>query len=335
MGDLSELWMLARICVHGAAGGGVFFGIYRIITMGMKNRWVSNSWASLLSYTSQKQRQRESVYRRQYEEVGIQEKLSLVQRWDQCFAQSMLQRRYPGLNAQLYISLLLMGASAAGLLGLLICLSRPLFGIGVGLALFVGILLAGVFYVNLLRAGNLNRTEKELMPFLNIVDNFSKTEQDLFQIFDLATPYVREPLQSALKECGMHAQATGNRSEAIRDLIYQVEHPKFREMIQNLEICSRNEANYTKIMGDMRDSLSSYLSNRKEESGILREGQVQIGVITGMGLPMIAMLTAITQIPLKGMLDNLFGRCILIYWIVLIIFIVYQMGFATGGKESQ
>lgn len=177
------------------------------------------------------------------------------------------------------------------------------------------------------------QTEKELVPFLNIVDNFSKTEKDLFQIFELAIPYLQEPIKTALMECGRHVSATGNRMEAIRDLLYRIAHPKFREIVQNLEICSRNEANYGQILGDMRDGLSSYMSNRKEEAAILREGQIQIAVIVGLGIPMVAMLSVVTQVPLTDLTQNLFGRFVIGYWIVLILMIIYQMFFATAGKE--
>ena len=333
MGGISMGWTMTGIIVHCIAGVGMFCGIYQIITMGMKNHWVRQSWGYLLDQTQQTQLKRESKYQRQYEEVGIQEKLPLIQRWDQCFAQSMIQQKYPRLNSQLYVSLLLAAASIAGLIGMILLYQRPLMGVGMAAVLFCSILAGGIFYVNLLRMRKWTQTEKELMPFLNIVDNFSKSEQDLFRIFDLATPYLKDPLKSALAECGKHAAATGNRMEAIRDLIYRIEHPKFREMIQNLEICSRNEANYTKILGDMRDSLSAYMSNRKEEASILKEGQVQITVITCMGIPMIAMLTAITQIPIRGMAENFFGRFIILYWAILIVVIVYQMFFADTGKE--
>lgn len=334
MNLLSTGWMVGRLIVIGVAGLFMFWGIYQTITMGIKHQWVQQSWGYLLKQTKQVQQQRDYQYQKQYEEIGIQEKLPLIQRWDQCFAQSMLQQKYPVLNSQLYISLLLMVASLAGFIGVALLWQKPLWGIFSGGILFLCVMFCGVFYVNLIRQKRWKQTEKELMPFLNIVDNFSKSEQDLFHIFELATPYLREPLQSALSECQKHAAATGNRVEAIRDLIYRMEHPKFREMIQNLEICSRNEANYAKIMGDMRDSLSAYMSNRKEESGILREGQVQILVITCMGIPMIAMLTAITQIPLRQMTENFFGRFVIGYWVVLVIVIFYQMFFAGTRRES-
>lgn len=334
MEGISIGWIVARMLVHGIAGVGMFLGIYQILKMSYRYHWLDRSWSYLLEQTSQTQQKREQAYQKLYDEVGLVEKIPLLHRWDQMFAQSMIQQRIPLLNAQLYGSLLVVSGAILGILGLILCRQNPGMGIAVGILLFFIVVIGGMFYVNLLRKRKWMQTEKELVPFLNIVDNFSKSEQDLFQIFELSVPYLREPVKTALSECGKHAAATGNRVEAIRDLLYRMEHPKFREMIQHLEICSRNEANYTKVLGDMRDGLSAYMSNRKEEAAILREGQIQILVVGILGIPMIAMLSAITKVPLSDLAGNFIGKCIIGYWIVLILIIIYHMFFASSGKES-
>ena len=96
---------------------------------------------------------------------------------------------------------------------------------------------------------------------------------------------MKEPLRSAV---GNHATGqavmTGNRYDAVWGLIYGIEHPKFQEIIRNLEICSRNEANYSEILGDMRRSLKIIYSRRKEEKEILKEGRIQTALILLMGM---------------------------------------------------
>ncbi len=334
MDELSMGWIITRIVVHLGAGIGMFAGIYQILNLGQKHAWIMRGWNYLLKHTKQAQEKREAAYQRQYEEEGLIEKVSLIQRWDQMYSQSMIQHHIPSLNAQLYASLLVVIASVAGIAGLVMFHRRPGIGIFAGLGIFGLIVFGGMFYVNLLRRQKWMQTEKELVPFLNIVDNFSKSENDLFQIFEMAVPYLKGPIKTALAECGNHASATGNRMESIRSLLYHIEHPKFREMIQNLEICSKNQANYTSIMGDMRDGLSSYMSNRKEEAGILRQGQIQILVILCMGIPMVAMLSVITKVSLAEMTGNLFGCLVIAYWIAVFLIILYQMFFATAGRAA-
>ena len=334
MVSISFGWMVARVLVHGCAGVGVFLGIYQIFQMGQRYRWVNRSFQYVITQTNQAQKKRDLSYQKQYEEVGMLDHMPLLQRWDQMYSQSMIQKKIPYLNAQLFASLLVMAAAILGILGLVLFRNRPGLGIGVGCLLFTLVLFGGVFCVGLIRKTKWMQTEKELVPFLNIVDNFSKSERDLFQIFDASVPYLREPIKTALAECSSHAMATGNRMEAIRELLYRLEHPKFREIVQHLDICSRNEANYPQILGDMRDSLSVYMSSRKEEAAILREGQIQIVVIICLGIPMVLMLSAITKVPVSDLASNLFGKFIILYWIVLLLVIAYQMFFASTRKES-
>lgn len=334
MSGLSMGWMIARMIVYLSTGCCIFWAIYKVFCLGVQKQWVSRGWQYLLEQTNQTQRQRRLAYQQQYEEIGAVDKLPLMLRWDQVYSQSTIQNRFPNLNTGMYSGLLLATASIAGICGLLLFVKKPGTGILLGLLLFSGVLAGGIFYVNLLRRKRLYQTEMELVPFLNIVDNFSKSEHDLFQIFELSVPYLKEPLRSAIAECSRQAATTGNRMEAVRDLLYRIEHPRFREMIQNLEICSKNDANYAAILKDMRDGLSAYMTSRKEAAGILKQGQIQMIVILLLGIPMVAMLGVVTQVPLTDMVHTLFGRIVIGYWVLLLLFIFYQMFFSATGRES-
>ena len=61
-------------------------------------------------------------------------------------------------------------------------------------------------------------------------------------------PYLDVPMRPALQECVSKARNTGNVEEALRNLELQIEHPQFRNLIRNLEICSRHEANYAETV---------------------------------------------------------------------------------------
>lgn len=334
MEELVMGWMTARAFVHIGAGVCIFVAVWSIFSLGYDHHWMKRGCQYVYEQTKQSQSKRRAIYQQQYEEVGLVEKLPLIQRWDQAYSQSMIQYRFPALNTELFSGILVIAGSVAGICGLCLCRNSPGLGVLVGLAFFGVTLAVGVCLVHLLRRSKWKQTEKELMPFLNIVDNFSKSEQDLFQIFELAVPYLKGPIKSAIGECSQYAASTGNRMEAIRDLLYRVEHPKFREIVQNLEICSKNDGNYGAIMQDMREGLSSYLSNRKEEAGIWKQGQIQMIVILCLGIPMVTMLSVVTQVPLSELAHNLFGRIIIGYWIVLLLFILYQMFFAVAGGEA-
>ena len=308
------------------------FGIYQILCLAGEGHWLEHGWEQLVHMTQMTEKKRREDYRKVLLEYGVQEKIPLLQRWDQLFIQSGLDRWLPFLNGQLYGTILL-GAGLAGFLVFtalrFLTVFARFFG---GMLWLAGVLGGGVLILKVLRRKRRRQTEEELPAFLNMVDNLSRTQQDLFQIFGTVALYLREPICGIIRQCSYHAAQTGNRYEAVQELICRLDHPKFRDLIQNLEICSRNEANYSEVLADMREHISVYLANQNELRSIRREGRIQVLVILTMGVPMIGMLRVMTQIPLTEMFQHLAGKCILCYWVCLLGLVFWQLVFA---KEQE
>ena len=67
--------------------------------------------------------------------------------------------------------------------------------------------------------------------------------------------YAPSILAEALEECYIEAQTTGNVSAALMGLVDQFEHEKFKEIVINLEVCSRYTANLKVIVDSLRRNL--------------------------------------------------------------------------------
>ncbi len=328
-----EIKILAAVsCI---AGGILFFSaFYKLFAMPFWHRQIKEGWERILESTRDMQARRLEDYQKTVSEYGAQEQIPRLQKWDRYFVQSGISQKIPFLNSQLYLTGILLGAAAGFFLFWLTAGENPVAGMGRGVLWMIGESGCGYMVIKVLVRQRRKRTEKELLPFLNVVDNFSKGHEDLFYILENAGRYLKEPLKSAVLECSRHAAQTGKRYEAIQELIYSIQHPKFQEMVHNLDICSRNEANYSEVLKDMRESLVNYLSNRREEETILREGKIQILLILCMGMPMIGMLRAVTGVSVLSMTKNFFGRAVIGYWILVLLFILYQMFFGEDRKES-
>lgn len=322
--DVKLIGMLC-FCIAGLL---FFFTFYRLLNFSTGYVWIRDRVYRVFETTEKMQERQMQAYRKVLKEYGVQEKVSLICRWDRAFVQSGLQEKIPLLNSRICAGSML----ALAALGFAFFVLLFPAGWWVGLVWLIFEPGAVCFLIRVRCIRRMNRTESELLAFLNIVDNFSMAEQDLFRILGNAGEYLKEPLGSALKECSIRAVQTGNRFEATQELICRIGHPKFQEMIQNLEICSRNEANYSEVLADLRESMTAYLSARREEKSILREGKIQIMLIVLMGIPMIMMLTAITGVPISSMASSPIGWAAGGYWVVLIVIIAYQMFFADNRK---
>ena len=115
-----------------------------------------------------------------------------------------------------------------------------------------------------------------LIKFLDFLGNYSITAGELTGIFTQISKYVEEPLRSALDECGYEAQTTGDTSLALLSMAEKIEHPKFKELVRNMEISVRYCADFTLLVNSSRRLMREYLRMGEERRGMLREAVINM-----------------------------------------------------------
>lgn len=112
---------------------------------------------------------------------------------------------------------------------------------------------------------NYRRVEKNLLIFLNLLDSFSITAGELTVIFYKISYYLDRPLKRALEECYFETQITGNTTKALYNLMEKVGHPKFKEVVRNLEVCSRYDADYSSVVDSCRKTILGIESHFEDD----------------------------------------------------------------------
>jgi Flp pilus assembly protein TadB len=164
------------------------------------------------------------------------------------------------------------------------------------------------------------------MTFINLLENYSSMEDELIAIFSRIQPFLTEPVRSAVEQCCIEAEMTGDKGRAIRNLEKRIEHEKFKELIRNLEICSRYEANYAEVIKDSRSLLREYLAAAKERKAILNNARIEIAMIIGCCGIVFWMMNDFTQAGIISiLLGNLAGNVILAYCILMLLFAVWTV----------
>ena len=197
-----------------------------------------------------------------------------------------------------------------------------IFGIlGVGIT---GLSLYLLLYF--LAGKNYQRTEKSLTTFLNLLENYSITSDDLINIFYKVAINMEEPVQSALYECYAEATSTGDIQTAMQNLEKKVEHEKFREIIRNLEICSRYEANYAEIIKDSRGLIQEYTAYSQERKSIINNARVEIVMIVACcGLVFWMVDDFSTKGILAVLLGTTVGNVLLLYCAAMVLFAFWMV----------
>ena len=195
-----------------------------------------------------------------------------------------------------------------------------------GMIGFVGIWFLCYMVLYFMALSNYRKTEESLMTFINLMENYSSMEDELIAIFSRIQTFLTEPIKSAVEQCCIEAEMTGDKGRAIRNLEKRIEHEKFKELVRNLEICSRYEANYGEVIKDSRSLLREYLAAAKERKAILNNARIEIAMIIGCSGIVFWMMNDFTQAGIMSvLLGSMVGNIILAYCILMLLYAVWTV----------
>lgn len=282
---------------------------------------IRNSVAHVYRKTREKEKLRyERETRIRYED-GNQDKINFLYRLDLLLLQSNLKKVFPFLNSEIYLIFMLC-ASAFGFVVTDVISSSYILGT------VSSLLITLICYVILYFLSGLNykKTENEILSFVNLLENYSKTNDDIISIFGKLYHYLEEPLKTAVEECYLEGRNTGDLSFALYNLSNRIEHPKFKEIIRNIEICTRHEANYAEIVKDNRELLREYIAMQKERKAIINNGRIEIGIILTCCMIMVSMLDSFMEQGIWNiLLHSSIGNGILLYCILVTFVSMFDM----------
>lgn len=123
-----------------------------------------------------------------------------------------------------------------------------------------------------------------ILKFLDFMGNYSITSGEIAGVLNQVSHYVDEPLKTVLNECYVEAQLTGDTGMALLAMAEKVEHPKFKELVRNMEISIRYCADFKVLVAGSRRSVREYLRMREERKGMLREASINMGLLLVMSI---------------------------------------------------
>lgn len=265
--------------------------------------------------------------RRIRQTTGNHSKKSFLYRIDRMLDYSGIRNMAGSINAEMYIVLVGTLAVFAGIIGMITFHSIFFaFSAAIIIILLSGIILyilSGIYY---------NRLENEIMTFLNLVENFSKTDNDIVQIFKKALFYLDEPLKGLLLEFCNEAESIGDTAAAFNNLSARIEHAKCRELFRNLQVCSKYEANYDEVIKDCRMSMIDYLAVKADRKAIINNGRAEIVILIISAVGIIFLFSGITSDLWNVLINTFIGNIILFYcFVILAICMVMMIVFDKRG----
>ena len=300
----------------------ITYCIYSILNYFKYYSNVKNNIYTMYKKMSEDDRIRLERERRERDIHGLVEKHDFLDRINSELIYSGLREKYTWITTELYIMINII------LMALSFLLATVLSNIFIGLIVVIIIFLVNRFIIMFLGNRRNRHTEEAMLQLMNIIDNFSKSSDDIVTIIEHTSRYIPEPLSGSLYRCAVKARNSGDASGALDDLRDEVKNKYFKVMIKSLEISSRHTAEYSSIIQDCRDSYHIYLKNEKEKQAMRVNGVAEIAVMIGIGLLTmfwLGIMTNNTSIVNALLQNGIVGKVILVYAVVAILTSLYMI----------
>ena len=241
----------------------------------------------------------------------------ILQRLERQLLYSGLSTKLPGLTPEVYIT---------GNLLIAVCIYF-LFSLAGG-AWWLGLAAILIFEVsvillqNQLILRNYNAVDENLLKFLDFLGNYSITSGEVTVIISQISGYMDEPLKTVLEECYYEAQTSGDVSMALLSMAEKIQHPKFKELVRNLEISMRYSADFTILVSQSRKSVREHIRMRQERKALTSEAWVNILILGIMTVVILKAVEALIGVPLEEiLLQSWVGRgCLAGIVVILLLF---------------
>ncbi len=193
-----------------------------------------------------------------------------------------------------------------------------------GLLGILGWCAVGYVLVSLLIAHQYNAVDRELLKFLDFLGNYSITSGELTSILSQISGYLENPLKVVLEECYYEAQTTGDTSVALLSMAEKIQHPKFKELVHNMEITMRYCADFTILVNQSRKAVREHMRMRQERKSLAAEAWVNILILGVMTVVILKTVEALIGIPMKEILFDSWPGRICLSGIGGILFLFYR-----------
>lgn len=276
------------------------------------NRAIEKTAIKIYKVADKKYKERKEERERIYLEEGNIEEKSIFYKLDLMIEWSGLRNRFKNLTTEIYLTIV----STLVVLGFFIGSKIGGLLLGVGLLVLVIINSFGIIYI--LSGKNYGKIDKEIIPFVNLMENYAVSDNDIVNIMGNVYQYLEEPLRGYIEKFYDEAINSGDCSRAFMNLENKIENARLRSIIRNIEICSRNEANYDVIIQDERRTLKNYSKSRERNKTLIRQGRKDVLICLLINAILLSLFYSFTPNLIYNLFNTFIGNIISFLWIIVL-----------------
>lgn len=192
------------------------------------------------------------------------------------------------------------------------------------IAAFIITIFTCYFLLKIMSKITCDRIDNQIMPYLGTLKNLSKSNADIVTIFEKSIPYARSPIKDYVQQFVFECKRGIPLEKAFKNLMDKVENKRFKELITNIMICSKHNADYRKLLNESKIIFKNYLSERKRRKSVAKSGRINILSVTGIGAFVFWILQSFTGSTLEKLKSSFIGNILLGYVLIVFIFALYK-----------
>lgn len=258
---------------------------------------------------------------------GEKEKSTFLEKVDILIENSRIRTRIPFITSEIFIFMTICVAFISAFF------VQKAFGIIVfSVPVFFAVIMFVVLALKSLSKMTYNRIDDQVLIYINTLENLSAANSDIVEIMDKALPYIREPLNGYTKQFVFECKKGVPIDVAFKNFESKVESLRFKQLLKNLSVCSKYQANYREILNKSRIIMKNYFVEKERRKKEVRQSRAAIICVVFVGLVLFQLVSGFTDNFFELLKTTLVGNIILGYNIFVILYAIYK--FITIDKVN-
>lgn len=258
---------------------GVFYTVFLFFSLLKQYEILKNAWEKSLKVLDAQNQTRKRIEKQTVSLYGEMEKRTFIAKLDAILAYSGLYRRFPGLTAEKSAAGML---TALGLITMLLWFITGKILIGMGAA---GLMLCIAYEsFHTMRAIRKRKIDAEILHCLDMMEMTAVSSRDVLSIIGKTAVKIKEPLRAELLSAVVDAEHSGDTSQALRRLTNRIENKYLKDLLLNLDICSKYTESYQDVLKASKKIFLQDSVNREKLRKLYKNTLQFILVMTGIGI---------------------------------------------------
>ena len=277
--------------------------------------YISGIWGNVQGQYEKRKKKRDIILLLE----GEKEEKKLIEKIDYLIESSRINKSIPFLTSEVLIGGSLFIASICGIIvqaitGLIV-FSLPAAILTI---MIIILILKG------LSKKTYDKIDDQVLTYINTLENLAASNSDIVEIIEKSLEYTKDPLKSYNEEFVFQCKKGVPLTTAFKNYQDNIESRRLKQVLKNLEVCSKYEANYREILNKSRVIMKNYFLEKERRKKEVREGRLAIASVIVIGIILFKLVGSFNEDLFFYLKNTLAGNIILGYNIFVFLFGIYK-----------